>query len=133
MFMKGAAMLRSVSIYPLTLYTTSFFLIYFLPFIIARWRGHSQSILLGFMNLLFGWTVLVWIFSLFWALCHQHQPAFNRRCPHCAEVIGHQAKTCHFCGNELVHVHVFEKICLICRAGNRVQETYCAACSSRLL
>jgi hypothetical protein len=124
-------MLQSGKIYPLAIYMVSF-LVYFLPFIIARWRGHPRSVLLGFLDLLLGWTVVAWIVCLVWALCDQCKPAFTRRCPQCTEAVGDQMTRCLFCGNELVYVNTFEKICLMCKARNDAGDTFCAMCCSRL-
>jgi len=41
---------------------------YFLPCIIAATRRHRKAILIFLVNLLFGWSVLGWIFVLVWAL-----------------------------------------------------------------
>ncbi len=41
---------------------------YFIPTIIALLRGHRQTVAIGALNLLLGWTVLGWVGSLVWSL-----------------------------------------------------------------
>ncbi len=40
----------------------------FIPTMVAFSRGHKNAGLLFFLNLLFGWTVIVWIILLIWAV-----------------------------------------------------------------
>jgi len=42
--------------------------LYFIPTIIALLRGHRQTVAIGALNLLLGWTVLGWVGSLVWSL-----------------------------------------------------------------
>lgn len=44
-----------------------YFLIYFLPAIVARNRRHRQEMAIGILNLLLGWTVIGWVVALVWA------------------------------------------------------------------
>ena len=41
--------------------------IYFLPYFVAKYRKHKNSTLIGFMNLIFGWSVIGWLAILIWA------------------------------------------------------------------
>jgi hypothetical protein len=41
---------------------------YFLPSLIAALRGHQSTAAIVVLNLLFGWTMLGWIFALIWSL-----------------------------------------------------------------
>lgn len=38
--------------------------LYFLPSLIAEWRGHDSKTVIFIVNLLFGWTLIGWILSL---------------------------------------------------------------------
>jgi Superinfection immunity protein len=40
---------------------------YFLPAIVANWRGHHNANAISMLNLLLGWTVFGWIIALIWA------------------------------------------------------------------
>jgi branched-subunit amino acid transport protein AzlD len=40
---------------------------YFLPFIIAVFRGHHNSAAIFVLNLLLGWSFIAWIVALVWA------------------------------------------------------------------
>lgn len=41
--------------------------LYFLPFFIAEWRGHPNSIPIGLLNLFTGWTFIGWVAALIWS------------------------------------------------------------------
>ena len=41
---------------------------YFVPTIVASVRHHHNTLAIGALNLLLGWTVIVWIAALIWAL-----------------------------------------------------------------
>ena len=41
---------------------------YFIPSFVARFRGVRNFTQVFFLNLLLGWSVIGWIFSLVWAL-----------------------------------------------------------------
>lgn len=43
------------------------FIAYFLPSIVAEFRGHPQRHAICVLNLFLGWTVLGWIIALIWA------------------------------------------------------------------
>lgn len=43
---------------------------YLLPWIIARGRQHHQSMAIGMLTLLTGWTGLGWTIALVWACTH---------------------------------------------------------------
>lgn len=47
--------------------------IYLLPAIIAGFRGHASAWGIFALNLLLGWTGLVWIIALIWALSNKGQ------------------------------------------------------------
>jgi hypothetical protein len=41
--------------------------IYFLPWIVAKSRGHGSSLGIFFLNLFLGWTFIGWVIALAWA------------------------------------------------------------------
>jgi hypothetical protein len=41
--------------------------VYFIPAIVAAWRGHHNTAAIVVLNLFLGWTVLGWVFALVWA------------------------------------------------------------------
>jgi uncharacterized membrane protein len=41
---------------------------YFLPSLIAHFRGHKNRLALFLLNLFLGWTVLGWVASLVWSV-----------------------------------------------------------------
>jgi hypothetical protein len=43
-------------------------LVYFSPTILALMRSHSDVLAIILVNLLFGWTVVGWIYALIWSL-----------------------------------------------------------------
>jgi uncharacterized membrane protein len=43
-------------------------ILYFIPTIIAMFRRHSNSLAIGAINLLLGWTVISWVSALVWSL-----------------------------------------------------------------
>src|SRR5258707_7205341 len=50
-----------------TLMIIGFFLIYFLPTIIANRRMHNNRLAIFVLNLFAGWTVIAWVIALVWA------------------------------------------------------------------
>ena len=44
--------------------------LHFVPTIIAFCRGHKSKGGIFAMNLLLGWTIVFWIWSLIWSLCN---------------------------------------------------------------
>jgi hypothetical protein len=42
-------------------------LIYFLPAIVASMRRHRQSLAIGILNLVAGWTFVGWVVAIVWA------------------------------------------------------------------
>lgn len=42
--------------------------LYPLPFLIAAWRGKRAAMILGVVNLFFGWTCFGWLICLAWAM-----------------------------------------------------------------
>ncbi len=53
-----------------------FCFVYFLPFLIGNHRGMRAQGALFACNLLFGWTVLGWVFCLLWSFMGQSQKAY---------------------------------------------------------
>lgn len=49
------------------------FLVYFLPFMIAKKTGHPRSTPIFALNLLLGWTFIGWVVALVWSLSHPKQ------------------------------------------------------------
>ena len=41
--------------------------IYFLPFIIALMRNHSQKVAIFFLDLFLGWSFVGWVVALVWS------------------------------------------------------------------
>ncbi|MBI1408162.1 MAG: superinfection immunity protein [Caulobacter sp.] len=48
---------------------------YFIPTIVALARRHINTVAIGALNLLLGWTILGWIGALIWALLNQRRDA----------------------------------------------------------
>lgn len=46
---------------------------YMLPSAVAVGRSHSSTLGIFVLNLLLGWTVLIWIGALVWACSGQHE------------------------------------------------------------
>ena len=44
------------------------FLVYFLPFIVAHFRGHRNKLAIFFLNLLAGWTFIGWVAAFVWSV-----------------------------------------------------------------
>ena len=44
--------------------------LYFVPFIVAKIRGHHNTMAIFFVNLLLGWTLLGWLFAFIWSCTH---------------------------------------------------------------
>ncbi len=42
--------------------------LYFVPSIVAYFRSHHNTMAIGALNLLLGWTVIGWIAAMVWAL-----------------------------------------------------------------
>ena len=58
------------------------FAIYFLPTIIALFRGHNAAFSLFLINTLLGWTFVFWLVCLVWALAGAkllRRPLLTRR------------------------------------------------------
>jgi threonine/homoserine/homoserine lactone efflux protein len=43
------------------------FFVYFLPTYVAKERDHHQTLAIGVLNLLLGWTGLGWVIAMVWA------------------------------------------------------------------
>jgi hypothetical protein len=41
--------------------------LYFLPWVVAGYRGHRNAMAIGVLNILLGWTVLGWVAAMVWA------------------------------------------------------------------
>ncbi len=50
------------------------FIIYFLPFMIARERKHKNKLVIGWINFLLGWTLIGWLVAFFWSLTANVEP-----------------------------------------------------------
>ena len=44
---------------------------YFTPTFIAFFRGHTSRWAIMVLNVLFGWTIFMWFWSLIWALANK--------------------------------------------------------------
>ena len=42
-------------------------ILYFLPYLIALHRVHNDAVLIGLLDSLFGWTILLWVLLIIWA------------------------------------------------------------------
>lgn len=51
-----------------------FLCVYFLPTIVAQFRGHRSVGAVCALNLFLGWTGLGWVVALVWALIYQGEP-----------------------------------------------------------
>ena len=49
-------------------------LIYFLPAIVASMRRHRQSLAIGILNLVAGWTFVGWVIAIVWACTADTKP-----------------------------------------------------------
>ena len=47
-------------------------MIYFIPFIVAANKEHSQTGAIFVLNLLLGWTFLGWVIALVWASMNEN-------------------------------------------------------------
>lgn len=86
---------------------------YLLPLLIAASRGHENTVAIGALNILLGWTMLGWIAALVWALTSTGKRAggqspstsspgaATRSCPFCAEPVLIAAIKCKHCGSDL--------------------------------
>lgn len=67
--------------------------IYLLPASIAESRGHRHQSLIFWINLLLGFSGIVWLLALVWALSGDS----TKDCPVCAEAVQARAKVCIYC------------------------------------
>jgi hypothetical protein len=80
-----------------------FFLLYFLPSLIARDKKDFMGIFL--VNFFLGWTLIGWVVALIWA-CAADRPAYlqyapaggGRFCSHCGTPAVHVVQYCSSCG-----------------------------------
>lgn len=74
---------------------------YFLPGLVAKIRRHPSSDAILLLNLLLGWTAIVWVGALVWAMTSTgREPASAVKvCPRCAETVKRAALVCRFCGH----------------------------------
>lgn len=84
-------------------------ILYFLPTIIAYQRDHDSLLSIFFVNLLLGWTVLVWLAAVIWAsagskaiVAKGPSPDTHIKCPDCRELILKEARICKHCGCKLI-------------------------------
>ena len=47
---------------------------YFIPTIMALVRSHNSKLAIIVVNILFGWTVIGWIWAFIWSLTGNKQP-----------------------------------------------------------
>lgn len=95
-------------------------LLYMLPTIEAKLRGHTNIASIALVNLFLGWTLLGWVVALVWAFKRPEtipastppQPVGDtvarpevkvqtKTCPFCAEDVKFEAIKCKHCGSEL--------------------------------
>lgn len=49
--------------------------VYFMPWMVARSRGHKNAAAIAVLNFFLGWTALGWIIALIWAYTNDKAPA----------------------------------------------------------
>jgi hypothetical protein len=49
--------------------------VYLVPWIVAKYRGHANSLAIFWLNALLGWLVVGWVAALIWALIAQKKGA----------------------------------------------------------
>ena len=49
--------------------------VYFMPWIVARFRDHDNATAIAVLNFFLGWTALGWIVALVWAYRNDRHPA----------------------------------------------------------
>lgn len=98
---------------------------YFVPSFVASVRKHPSESAIGLMNLLLGWTVLFWLWSLFWALSgpdgrlapkpdsarkvQRDNAAGQWQCPWCFGEVDPRAEVCRHCRKPVEPVLPSEK------------------------
>lgn len=80
---------------------------YFLPTIVAYKREHRSMNAIAVIDILFGWTLIGWLWAMIWSLTGNVEPAAipaQKRipCPQCAELILPAAKVCKHCGYSMM-------------------------------
>lgn len=95
-------------------------LLYMLPTIEAKLRGHTNIASIALVNFFLGWTLLGWVVALVWAFKRPEAPLASdsprptstpvaqpdargqiKTCPFCAEDVKFKAIKCKHCGSEL--------------------------------
>jgi len=116
------------------------FPIYFAPAVVAFSRGHKSAGGILFLNLLFGWTLLVWVGCFIWAFSGQgsRYRGSVKQCPACLSIIPAQATKCRHCAEDVSTVvsqvtMQREWTCSRCGCRNRMQDLNCMACNSPMM
>lgn len=56
------------------IYFVAVLISYFIPFIVAKYRGHKQSLAIFMLTLFTGWTFIGWVGALVWACTDNVKP-----------------------------------------------------------
>ena len=81
--------------------------VYFLPAASAYSRKHKSRSAILLVNLLFGWTLIGWLWAAIWCSTGNIEepgpdPRTHVKCPECRELVLRDARKCKHCGTALI-------------------------------